>query len=200
MNVPLIYTDPYTGHEILTIGEGVSLFGVAYDPRRTSAPTVWHQQCPHCRGGRQRELTIHLKRMIQLLCTHRSGGFIPQHKARVDEYDVPTNTHVHVLRHWKTDGVHHAHVLDDQHEVLRASRVPLEKMTFEGDLRKFRSNMIVRGLKLLFSGRPATEAEITSTLLPLAQAQSAPKIRRGRYHFCSTVKWAPVLEGLYPTP
>lgn len=199
MRPPTIYTDPYTGYEILAIDDGRVLFGTAYDPRRTATAIPWHQSCPHCRGGRQRELTIHLKRMIQILCTSRSAGFIPQYNARVDEYDVPSNSHVHVIRHWVAEGVHRAHVLDDASEVLRASREPQEKITFEGDTRKFRSNIVHRGLRLLFSARPAEPADIQASLLPLVQIQSIPRLRRGRYHFCSTIKWAPVLKN-HDTP
>ncbi len=194
MRPPTIYTDHYTGYEILTIDDGRFLFGTAYDPRRTTTAIPWHQSCPHCRQGRQRDLTIHVKRMIQILCTNRSGGFVPQYSARVIKYDVPSNSHSHVIRHWITDGVHHAHVLDYDSEVLRASRAPQEKITFEGDTRKFRSNIVQRGIRFLFSAREAKSSEIRASLAPLAQIQSIPLRRRGRYHYCSTIKWAVVLS------
>jgi hypothetical protein len=190
---PIIYTDPYTDYEILVLEKDGNLFGAVYDPRRTGLPVPWHQNCHHCQMGRQSDLSLHIKRNIQMLCSAKSGGYVPSSGSKITQYTIPSCVHVHVLRHWIIGGCQYAHILDDNNEVLRAARAPLEKMQFEGDAREFRSSIMHRCLQFIFSGRPAKKTDLEACARPLADTQKTQKPRRGRRNICDTIEWVKVL-------
>jgi hypothetical protein len=76
------FVDPYSGHSVIMVsGLGLEVFGISYDPRSTSAPTPWSGACHHCMAGRDRSLSIHLKREIRFVGSYRPTG----------QFDVPTN-------------------------------------------------------------------------------------------------------------
>jgi hypothetical protein len=189
-----IYTDPYSGHEILVIAADDSLFGATYDPHRAGTAIAWHGDCNHCQAGRQREISIHVKREIQALRTRRHAGHVPSTGSNITEYVVPSNSHIHKIRYWRDGDTQRANIVGDaESELLSAVQPPYEKITFcEGRPRLFQSKILHRCLRLVFSGRAATRDEVLACAEPLAASQASRARRPGYRNLCDKIDWAKI--------
>lgn len=192
MSRATLFTDSPTGREILLVSSPVAPpLGIAYDPRRADLPLAWHSECSHCIGGRQKDLTIYLKREIQLLLSIK--GTWP-----TASFTVPSNNQPHHLSCWHEDGRLRARISTLEGLTLDVF-TDSPRLRFEGRLRDFQSPILHRCLKLVLSGRPATLSEITSCLEPLVRAQTRPNDscslpdRRSR---CCSIEWPKVVEDL----
>lgn len=189
-----IYTDPYSGHEVLILNGLDVLTGAAYDPRRADLPTAWSASCTHCQNKRFRDVPLHVKNEIWMLMTSRSGGFVPSSRSKITELTVPTNLAPHVLRYWTDSSGQHAHIIDDDKDLLRASRAPGEKIIYESDVKMPDRNLVHRALKFIFSVRPATPAEIIAVSTPLFERQRAKATICGYRKVCDKISWNTVLQ------
>jgi hypothetical protein len=194
-----IYADPYSGHEILVIEDDGTLFGASYDPRRAGTAVAWHGDCRHCQSGRQRKVSIHVKREIQALRTRRHAGHVPSTRSNITEYVVPSNSHVHRLRYWRDGSTQHANVVRAENTQLLLSAVQYEGEPItisDGDPRFFQSKILRRCLRLIFSGREATRDEILACAEPLASAQAARARRSGYRNLCDKIDWVEICSQL----
>lgn len=192
MSRATLFTDAPTGREIILVSSAVDPpLGITYDPRRADLPLSWHSECSHCIGGRQKDLTIYIKREIQLLLSIK--GTWPN-----ASFTVPSNNQPHYLFCWP------------EGERLRARISTLEglsldvftdtpRLRFVGRLRDFQSPILHRCLKLVLSGRPATPNEISACLEPLIRRQTIPDASRplpDRRNRCCSIQWSKVIEDL----
>jgi len=193
-----IYTDPHSGHEILVLVVGKTLLGTAYNPRAAGTAVAWHGDCRHCVAGRQRELSIHVKREIQMLRTRRSAGYVPKTKSAITEYTIPSNSHPHTVRYWRAADSQRACIAgEDDSSTLTAVKPAYEKVTFSGgDPRQFQSKILHRCLRLLFSGRTATCEEILACAEPLAKSQLQRARRAGFRNPCDKIDWTTICSEL----
>lgn len=189
-----IYTDPFTGREILLLEDDGRLFGATYDPLRAGTPLAFTRGCRHCEDGRRVEISIHVRREIMMLVGRRSRSFIPGSRSLVREYRVHTRLKPHVLRCWTFGKKQHARVLDEKREVLRASRAPREETTYLSENKTSDLQIVRRAISFLFSARTATPAEIEACALPLSEAQEASSRRRGFRQVCHKIDWTNVLR------
>lgn len=194
-----IYTEPYSAEEMLLI-EGEPLVGAAYDPRLARLPTAWSSECRHCIAGRSRDVSIHVKRTIALLLTRRCKGILPQSGSPIYEYRVPSNSEPDTLRHWKSRLGQHAHVVSLDHEIMRASQTPYEKIVYESDEKHPHNNIVHKAIRFLFSGRAATPKEIIACAQPLAARQAETAKRRGFRHVCDKINWQKILDEVKKIP
>jgi hypothetical protein len=195
----LVFTDPYSGHEILLINDlGIAPFGVSYDPRSLSPPVPWSSSCPHCVNGRDRELSIHLKREIRIL----SSVCAIVGKECYMTFVVPTNCEpirvtVKALGESSQEfvvsggGSRSATVI-----VLRSGRT-----VYEGDpllvKQARRPQILGRSLRLLSSSRVADDASLVALLRPLACAQGGRRSNQySQWSPCRKLDWTEVVKSL----
>jgi hypothetical protein len=158
----LIFTIPYTNHEILTFIHSTLTAGVAYDPLSTRSPIPWLGNCKRCRRGKIENYPrppLKTRRAIQALCTAtpvRLDGY------KITTYMGGTPTHVvHVKRSRDGWRLRTRNPRGDKLEVVgREGRV----ISTSGPEREFRSPVLQRILKMLLSAREPIESEITSCL------------------------------------
>jgi len=185
---PLAFSDPYSGHEVLLLDDPVveGVLGIIYHPQITAAPIPWRSCCPHCLAGKQRGLDLHLKREVQLLCTHRKNEDLV-------EYKVPSNSQPYSLV-CKADesGWCVKVVRPDTEHVLDVIHRPKEKTVFSGKPREFQSSILHRCLKFLFTARRPSRSEITSCLMALVKQQRRDGIPVRRYP-CGRIDWSLVV-------
>jgi hypothetical protein len=67
MSRATIYTDPFSGIEMLCLERGEQICGVSYDPRKTNLPIPWTGACPHCHAGRHPSLPMQARWEIVFL-------------------------------------------------------------------------------------------------------------------------------------
>jgi len=172
-----LFTDPYSGHEVLLI-EGIRhAMGAAYDPRKKGIPHAWHGGCPHCRSGRS-ELGIHLRRQIEMLGSQRFAGHT-RARSPIFEYDLPLSEDK--IRYWHSEPEQKATLLRKGEILASASKLPGEKIILDGPSI---STVSMRCLRFLMSARPATPEEILACARPLAIEQKRISSLPGRRTAC----------------
>jgi len=193
-----VYSDPYSGHEVLVLSGLGPVVGAAYDPRRADLPTAWTADCPHCQNRRFRDVPTHVKSEIWMMMTSRSGGFVPSSRSKITELTVPTQGEPHVLRCWTDSEGQHAHVVDSEQELMRASKAPGEKIIYESDEKMRYRKIVHRALKFIFSCRPATPSLIIAVATPLADWQRAKAKICGYRKVCDKIDWATIVKQAVP--
>jgi hypothetical protein len=184
-----IYTDPYSGVEILQISQDDVVVGICYDPRKTLAPVPWSSSCPHCRAGRQKDLSIHTKRAIKMLLSGKSAKRRRGGSTRsVAVYSLPTNASSIALSH-EIVGKKHVFRARKDGRVLVFRGAPGSKLSHEGDLRAFQSPILHRCVRLLFSARPARPLEVAASFLPIVRQPKIPRKPGGRRLACRDIDW-----------
>lgn len=202
MEVSLL-VDRTSGYEVLAADLGPSkLVGVIYDPRSTSSPVPWSTECQHCSRGLEalrpegRHLPIQVKRILHALSSRRHAGYVPQLRAHVYEYLVPSTGLPHRLRVWRSGRVVRAAAVKHGTgaEVLRVTRNNEDlETTREGDLAAFaRCLSLDRFMHLVASAVPADPREALAVLRPLAAQRS----RHWNASECNKIDWDEVCEHL----
>jgi hypothetical protein len=183
--ISIIFTDPYSGHEILTFIDQhtKNVFGVVYHPQRTDPVVPWRSGCKHCLGGKQESMDLHLKRQIQMLCTLN-----PKENGVLDFF-VPTNSQPYLLS-FKEDSPGWIVTVSKNDVSTDVAWKPKSKMEFSGDPRQFQSNILLRSLKFLFSRRNSKHKEIVGCLGPLIREQKRSGIAVGNRRSCCKIDWS----------
>jgi hypothetical protein len=189
----ILYKDAYSGYEIVLLEHRGSLLGVTYDPKQARDPVPWHSDCHHCTSGLQHDLSIHVKRALQMVRTRRSNG-------QRCSYVIPTNTRPHFVVYWvDQNGVRHANVKCDDSKVLEISAEPLGEMVYQGNRREFQAPILHRSLKLLFTSRDASVPDVLAATRPLLARQLACGLPRGRQSTCNLIDWKQITKELTET-
>lgn len=177
-----IYTDPHSGTEMLLVEHESRVLGVTYDPKKTTAPVPWTSDCRHCLAGRQLGLSVHERREIRFLLSRKIGRYCVRYK-------IPSASRPRTVIHWTRGKKQTAKVADYKKSkkiLLVTTGNPLK---CEGDLRSFQSPILRRCLRLLFSGRPASQEEISACLRPLRERSGRKRGRGGRRLPCKNIDW-----------
>lgn len=188
-----LFADPYSGREILLVEDGDRRVGVSYDPRRTDPPVPFAGDCPHCLGGRLREIPPHERREVALLLSRRESR---DGRTRVCRYVIPTNSQ-------RSMGL----VIRQAGRALRASvtkQSPRSTLllvkepttaarVISGDPHAFQSPVLWRCLKFLFSRREASREYALACLRPLL-GRSLKRKPGGRYLRCKEIDWDAVVD------
>jgi len=192
-----IYTDPFSGVELLLLERGDAMFGIAYDPRRADLPVAWSSQCPHCRAGTHLKVPAHTSREIQLLLSRS----ISQRPRRVRHYTIPPESRPLHLSCWTTGKTTIAQVIRadlGKRKTLVVTKRPGSPATYEGDRRCFQRPILDRCLHFLLSARRASREEIAACLLPLHSRPAPKRTRGGRRFACGTIDWASIIQESKP--
>jgi len=183
--VPLVFTLPFSGDEILLLGDQHEYVGVAYNPGRMSSPIPWSAACAHCRGGQQAGLGLSVKQAIKVLCSRRIVD-------DVEMYSVPTNKDpCELLCDRKGDELVFLALFPGREAV---------KLPWKGDRLigpksdlPSRSKILERALKVLASIEPVSKREAAAILKPLLEGQKRGGIDVRRRHPCLKIDWASLI-------
>lgn len=185
-----IYTDPYSGREILLVEAPGGNVGIAYDPRRTDPPVPWSSCCRHCQRGRHRELPPQARREIVLLLSRRDR----RHGSSVEHlYEIPTNSQRSMGLNVRARGRRLVAVVTKRspRQILRLVKEPLlAARVTAGDPHSFQSPVLWRCLKFLFSRRNTSRAEAAACLHPLLNQPRKKRTPGGRHLRCREIDWA----------
>ncbi len=200
-----IYTEPESGCEILILDDQDIPFGAAYHPRRAGDAIPWHAGCDHCRHGRQPKINIHLKRALLTMSTRKLWSVGDDHDPYpVHECKIASTPTPYTVRHWNVDNDHYANIDCPSGKTLRAELPENRPFKIKGEGEK-RSLALHRGLRLLFSARPATLTEIYAVASFFLNNQKRSRL------LCDKIEWSVVLarstppkenqdDGRIPTP
>ena len=190
MKPPLIFSDPYSEHEVLLLAHPPEVIGVIYHPRSTSTPIPWRSGCLHCVCGERLDLNLHIKREIKMLCTHKTSRGKTMYK-------IPSNSQPYSLSlkpslvGWQAEVARTGASL-----ILNVVHSFPGKITYSGELRRFRSPILHRSLKFLFSARQASKNEIASCLRELTLQQQRDGIPVIKQPPCIKIDWRSVYENV----
>jgi hypothetical protein len=195
----LVFTDPYSGHEILLINDlGIAPFGVSYDPRSLTPPVPWSGSCPHCVHGRDRELSIHLKREIRIL----SSVCAIVDKELSMSFVVPTNCKpVYVVVKTLSESSQEILVGDGGSRSATIIMRRNGQTVYEGDpllvKQARRPQILGRSLRMLSSSRVPDVESVVALLRPLARKQGGRRSNQySQWSPCRKVDWAAVVKSL----
>jgi hypothetical protein len=156
----MIFSVPYTDIKILTIIDEQGMRGAIYNPYKLTMPIPWLDKCPHCRMGEQEDISLKIRKLIQVLCTAKPDG--------PDGYGftLPNKYKIGTRRDSKGWGVRVKKPRSSSS--LYVVKLDGTKPTgLQESARDFRSPVLLRTLKLLFSAKEATESEVQAVLLPM---------------------------------
>ena len=167
----MVFSVPYTDIKILALIDGDGMKGAIYNPCQLTKPMPWLDRCPHCREGRQGRVPVKIRRAIQVLCSARPG------RSRRDGCDdgyrlaLPNGWKIWAgrtdegwtIRVRKPDG-------NTLHVVKRTGNEPIE---IQEPARGFRSPILLRTLRMLFSAQVPSERDVQAILLPLRKMDPA---------------------------
>ena len=155
----LIFSAPYTDIKILAIVDEDGMRGAIYNPYKLAKPMPWLDSCPHCQEGEQETVPLKIRKLIQFLCSNRPDGpdgykfTLPNHY-RIGARLTPKGWGIRIR---KPGNGATLHVVKMEGE---------EPIGLQESAREFRSPILLRTLKALFSARKATEEEVRAVLLP----------------------------------
>lgn len=190
-----IYTEPKTHCEILIMDHGKDTIGAVYDPRRMGDALPWHLQCEHCRKSRQAKLLPDLRRALNLFISKQPS--VPAGNARgVDVYKVPSRTTTYLVRHWTEDNDHYADVECPKGTRLHFSLPEDRPLKIKGEGER-RALILLRAIRLIFSGRPAQPTEIAALA---SYFEHSPEIhKKGCRNLCYKINWSEIRSALIPS-
>jgi len=200
-----IYTDPFSGTEILLVQHKQLSLGVVYDPRYTTLPIPFSSGCDHCLRGRQHEISPNARNEIKLLLSKKSFNSLDRFNS-LGRFEIPTKNPPLHLVYWKTRRGTQRAVVVKKRRRLNVTQPPAPStLSYEGDLRAFQdvqgrltSPILYRCLRFLFSRRTATPAEISACFLPMVEQQRLrarqPRTRGGRRLPCREIDWSTLLN------
>jgi len=169
----LIFSVPCTDVKILAIMERNGMRGAIYNPYKLADPVTWLSSCPHCRAGKQKKIPVKIRRAIQFLCSIKPDG--------PDGYKF-TLPNRYILKTWQTSWGWEIRVRKPGNgDILHMSKPPgSEPIELRESPRGFRSPMLLRTLRMLFSARKADGKEVEAIMLPLkkkaALSNKPPKL------------------------
>lgn len=183
-----IYTDPFSGIELLLVERGDAMIGIAYDPRKTELPVQWSSQCPYCRAGTHLKVPANTSREIQLLLSRSTDR-------SVRHYTLPPDSRPIHLASWTAGKITFVQVIKTNGETLLVAKRPGAAATYGGNRRHFQGPILARCLRFLFSARRASPREIAACLLPLSSRPTPKRTRGGRQFACGKIDWTTILNG-----
>ena len=163
----LIFSVPYTDIKILALVDRDGMRGAIYNPGLLTMPVPWLDRCPHCREGRQKRVPLKIRKLVQVLCSNRPDG--------PDGYRFTLPNHYRIVARRLPDGWWIKIRKPGNGASLQVVKLKgKEPIELQESAREFRSPILLRTLKMLFSAREASEKETRAILLPLREANHSP--------------------------
>lgn len=178
-----IFSMPYTDIKVLTIIDSEGVRGAIYDPGRLTHPMPWLAWCPHCRDGRQKGLSLKIRKAVQVLCTIRPDGPDGYSFTLPNRYRIGARRTLEGwgLRIERPDGA------GDPLYVIKRHGSPLTRLRDAS--RSLRSPLLLRTLRLILSAEEADEENTTAILLPM---------REHPYDKLPRAMWTPCRRAMQP--
>ena len=156
----MVFSVPYTNVKILAIIDGDRMRGAIYNPYQLTKPRPWMDRCPHCKEGQQRGIPVKIRRAIQVLCTIQPDG--PDGY----KFTLPNRYRIGARRTEKGWGIRIRKPANGAtlHVVKMEGQEPVG---LQESAREFRSPILLRTLRMLFSAMVPSEKDVQAILLPL---------------------------------
>jgi hypothetical protein len=156
----IVFSVPYTDIKILALIDDDSMRGAIYNPYRLTKPMPWMSKCPHCREGQQRGIPVKIRRAIQVLCTIRPDGpdgygFTLPNRYRLGARMTERGWGIRI-RKPGNGATLHVVKLEGQ-----------EPIGLQESAREFRSPILLRTLKMLFSAVNPNKKDVEAILTPI---------------------------------
>jgi hypothetical protein len=169
----LIFSVPYSNIKILALIDKDGMRGAIYNPYLLTAPLPWLDRCHHCREGRQKHVPLKIRKLVQVLCSNKPDKPDGYRFTLPNRYRIGARL---TLKGWairirKPGNGATLHVVKLEGE---------EPIGLQESAREFRSPILLRTLKMLFSARRSNEAEVRAIMLPMQNQDLAilPPSRR----------------------
>jgi hypothetical protein len=162
----LIFSVPYTDIKILAIIDKERMRGAIYNPYRLTKPMPWLDRCPHCREGLQGGIPVKIRRAIQVLCSIQPDGpdgykFTLPNRYRIGARRTPKGWGIRIRKPGNGATLH----------VVKLKGK--EPVGLQESAREFRSPILLRTLKMLFSAMEPSEKDTQAILSPLRNQNPA---------------------------
>ena len=156
----MVFSVPYTNVKILAIIDEGRMRGAIYNPYRLTKPMPWMDRCPHCREGKQKGIPVKIRRAIQILCTIHPDGpdgyrFVLPNRYRIGARRTEKGWGIRI-RKPANGATLHVVKLEGQ-----------EPIGLQESAREFRSPMLLRTLRMLFSAVKPNERDVKAILTPI---------------------------------
>lgn len=156
----LIFSVPYTDIKILLLIDERGMRGAIYNPYKLTNPMPWLDRCPHCRKGEQKTVPLKIRKLIQVLCSNKPDGpdgykfTLPNHY-QIGARLTPKGWGIRIRKPGNGSSLY----------VVKLNGT--EPVGLQESARDFRSPILRRTLKMLFSTRETNETEVQAILLPI---------------------------------
>lgn len=185
-----LFTDPYSGHEVLHLELNGFSCGATYESRSAASLYPWRSNCRHCMMGRSLDFPAHVRRHVELLCTR---AMLKDRKTPTYTYNFvldQTNTVYHIV-HWRVDDEQHVEISRDGVVTAQVHKRDLEDRVVQGDLS---SKILSRETRFLMSQKVADSRLIIACARPLEELRVERARRSGRKTLCSVIEWQKILQ------
>ena len=169
----MIFSVPHSDIKILALVDRDEMRGAIYNPDLLTMPVPWLDRCPHCREGRQKRVPLKIRKLVQVLCSNKPDKPDGYRFTLPNRYRIGARL---TLKGWairirKPGNGATLHVVKLEGE---------EPIGLQESAREFRSPILLRTLKMLFSARRSNEAEVRAIMLPMQNQDLAilPPSRR----------------------
>ena len=164
----LIFSVPCTDIKILAIIDEGGMRGAIYNPYRITKPMPWLDRCPHCKRGEQKHVPLKIRKLIQVLCSNKPDGpdgyrFTLPNKYRLGARLTPKGWGIRIRKPGNGATLHVVKL--GENEPIGLQESPREFRS----LREFRSPILLRTLRMLFSAKKASESEVQAILRPFQE-------------------------------
>ena len=182
----LIFSVPHTDIKILALIDKDRMRGAIYNPCLLTKPMPWLDRCPHCREGRQKRIPLKIRKLVQVLCSNKPDKpdgyrFTLPNRYRIGARLTPKGWGIRIRKPGNGATLH----------VVKMGGE--EPIGLQESAREFRSPVLLRTLKMLFSARKANEAEVRAILLPM-QSQDLAALPPSRKTPC----WLNLAQAKHP--
>lgn len=182
-----LFTDPYSGHEVLCLDLDGFSCGATYNPRLATSLYPWKSTCPHCQTGRSVDIPAPMRRHIEMLCTRDEKSKYPtQHS-----YHLYQAGALYKIEHARIDDEQIVDIMTGEALIAQVKKRDLENRTVWGDLR---SKILSRATRLLMSARPADLRLVEAIAVPLDGICVERRKKSGRRPPCYDADWSGILR------
>jgi hypothetical protein len=186
-----LFTDPYSGHEVLYLDRNGISCGATYDPQLASSLYPWWSKCPHCQKGRSVDIPSHVRRHVEMLCARSVNWGTKKCPKYSYLLTLDQTGDVYKIVHARNDDEQSVDVVRGDALVAQVRKRDLEDRVVQGDLD---SKILLRATRFLMSERPADLQLVAAITLPLEEVCTERRKKPGRRLPCYDLDWQGILR------
>jgi hypothetical protein len=161
----LTFEVPWSDVEIVAFIEKDGAAGIAYHPRILNSTIPWSSACPHCFQGKPTKLGPGARQAIKVMCSAR--------RHQPNKYQFVLSPQYLATGKMDRDGWTIKVRRPDKRLILDVIQLTGQPPASQGPTQEFRSAAVVRGLRLILSGRVPSAEEIKACVRGLRSCPSS---------------------------